>query len=112
MKKILDKAFKLKERNTTVKTEILAGITTFMTMAYILAVNPSILADAGMDPTAVLLATCIASFIGSAIMAFAANTSKMPMKVFLTDSIQVAWKKLLKIISPALISVNQLREGA
>ena len=73
MKKILDKAFKLKERNTTVKTEILAGITTFMTMAYILAVNPSILADAGMDPTAVLLATCIASFIGTACMALMAN---------------------------------------
>ena len=51
----------------------MAGITTFMTMAYILAVNPSILGDAGMDPTAVLLATAIASFIGTACMAFMAN---------------------------------------
>lgn len=70
---MLNKIFKLKENNTNVKTEIVAGITTFMTMAYILAVNPSILADAGMDPTAVLLATCLASFIGTACMAFMAN---------------------------------------
>lgn len=70
---MLDKIFKLKENKTTVKTEIVAGITTFMTMAYILAVNPSILSEAGMDPTAVLLATCIASFIGTALMAFWAN---------------------------------------
>lgn len=70
---MLNKVFKLKEHNTNVKTEVIAGITTFMTMAYILAVNPSILADAGMDPTAVLLATCIASFIGTAIMALFAN---------------------------------------
>lgn len=70
---MLEKLFKLKENNTTVKTEIMAGITTFMTMAYILAVNPSILGDAGMDPTAVLLATCLASFIGTALMALLAN---------------------------------------
>ncbi len=70
---MLEKIFKLKAHNTNVKTEIIAGITTFMTMAYILAVNPSILGDAGMDPTAVLLATCIASFIGTALMAFWAN---------------------------------------
>lgn len=70
---MLEKVFKLKENNTNVKTEITAGITTFMTMAYILAVNPSILGDAGMDSTAVLLATCIASFIGTACMALMAN---------------------------------------
>lgn len=70
---MLDKIFKLKQNNTTVKTEITAGITTFMTMAYILAVNPSILGDAGMDPTAVLIATCLASFIGTVCMAFMAN---------------------------------------
>lgn len=70
---MLNKLFKLKEKNTNVKTEVIAGITTFMTMAYILAVNPSILADAGMDSTAVLLATCIASFIGTACMALMAN---------------------------------------
>ena len=70
---MLDRMFKLKENNTTVHTEIMAGITTFMTMAYILAVNPSILGDAGMDPTAVLIATCLASFIGSVFMGLAAN---------------------------------------
>ena len=70
---MLERVFKLRENNTTVKTEIMAGVTTFMTMAYILAVNPSILGDAGMDPTAVLIATCLASFIGSAIMALTAN---------------------------------------
>ena len=47
---MLEKLFKLKQNNTTAKTEVVAGITTFMTMAYILAVNPSILSDAGMDP--------------------------------------------------------------
>lgn len=70
---MLDKIFKLKENKTNVKTEIAAGVTTFMTMAYILAVNPSILKDAGMDPDAVLLATCLASFIGTACMALMAN---------------------------------------
>ena len=65
--------FKLEERNTTVKTEVMAGLTTFMTMAYILAVNPNILGDAGMDRTAVLIATCLASFLGSAIMGLTAN---------------------------------------
>ena len=69
---MLEKMFKLKENNTTVKTEVLAGITTFMTMAYILAVNPSMLAAAGMDKTAVLMATCIASFIGTLAMAMLA----------------------------------------
>ena len=62
---MLENLFKLKENHTSVKTEVIAGITTFMTMAYILAVNPSVLSAAGMDPTAVLLATCIASFIGT-----------------------------------------------
>ena len=70
---MFEKLFKLSGNGTTVKREVLAGITTFMTMAYILAVNPSILGDAGMDPTAVLLATAIASFIGTACMAFLAN---------------------------------------
>lgn len=70
---MFEKIFKLKENNTNVKTEIAAGVTTFMTMAYILAVNPSVLSAAGMDGTAVLLATCIASFIGTACMAFMAN---------------------------------------
>ena len=70
---MLEKTFQLAQNKTTVKTEVMAGITTFMTMAYILAVNPSILSAAGMDPTAVLLATALASFIGTACMALMAN---------------------------------------
>lgn len=70
---MFEKLFKLKEHKTSVKTEVMAGITTFMTMAYILAVNPSILSAAGMDSTAVLLATAVSSFIGTACMALMAN---------------------------------------
>ena len=70
---MLERAFKLSQNKTTVKTEVMAGITTFMTMAYILAVNPSILGDAGMDTSAVLLATAISSFIATCCMAFMAN---------------------------------------
>lgn len=70
---MLEKLFKLKENNTTVSVEVMAGITTFMTMAYILAVNPDILSASGMDKTAILLATCIASFIGTICMALLAN---------------------------------------
>ncbi len=70
---MLEKMFKLKENNTTVKTEVLAGITTFMTMAYILAVNPNLLSAAGMDSQAVLIATCLASFVGTLAMALMAN---------------------------------------
>lgn len=70
---MLEKLFKLKEHKTDVKTEVLAGVTTFMTMAYILAVNPSILGDAGMNTNAVLLATAISSFVGCVCMAFMAN---------------------------------------
>ena len=70
---MLERTFKLKENNTNVKTEIAAGVTTFMTMAYILAVNPSILSEAGMDANAVLIATCLASFIGTTCMALMAN---------------------------------------
>ena len=70
---MLEKLFKLKENKTDVRTEVLAGVTTFMTMAYILAVNPSILGDAGMNTNAVLLATAISSFIGCVCMAFMAN---------------------------------------
>ena len=70
---MVEKLFKLKEHGTNVKTEVAAGITTFMTMAYILAVNPNVLSTTGMDSTAVLLATCLASFIGTLCMAFMAN---------------------------------------
>ncbi|MBQ2014897.1 MAG: NCS2 family permease [Peptococcaceae bacterium] len=70
---MLERLFKISQNNSTVKTEITGGLTTFMTMAYILAVNPSVLSAAGMDPTAVLLATAIASFIGTVCMGVFAN---------------------------------------
>ena len=70
---MFERVFKLSENKTNVKTEVMAGITTFMTMAYILAVNPSILGSTGMDTTAVLLATALASFIGTACMGLMAN---------------------------------------
>lgn len=70
---LLEKVFKLSENNTNVKTEVLAGITTFMTIAYILVVNPTILGEAGMDKGAVFTATAIASAIGCIIMGFLAN---------------------------------------
>ena len=69
----LEKLFHLRENKTDVKTEILAGITSFMTMAYILAVNPSILSAAGMDHGAVFTATAVSSFIGTLCMALFAN---------------------------------------
>ena len=70
---MLEKWFKLKENNTNIKTEVVAGVTTFMTMAYILAVNPSILSASGMDSNAILMATALASFIGTLAMALLAN---------------------------------------
>lgn len=70
---LLERVFHLSENGTSMKTEIMAGITTFMTMAYILAVNPSIMSTTGMDKGAVLTATAIAGFIGTILMAAFAN---------------------------------------
>ncbi|AWL11160.1 Adenine permease AdeQ [Saliniradius amylolyticus] len=70
---MLERLFNLQANGTDVKTEVLAGLTTFLTMAYIIFVNPSILAEAGMDEGAVFVATCIAAAIGCLIMGFVAN---------------------------------------
>ena len=69
----MEKLFDLKGHNTTVKTEILAGLTTFLTMAYILIVNPQILSNTGMDMGGVFTATAISAAVGTLVMAFAAN---------------------------------------
>ena len=69
----MEKFFKLKEHGTTVKTEIIGGLTTFFAMAYIIFVNPSFLTTAGMDQTAVMLATCVSAAIGTFLTAFLAN---------------------------------------
>ncbi len=70
---MLEKLFKLSEHNTNVRQEVIAGITTFLTMAYIIFVNPAMLADAGMDSGAVFVATCLAAAIGCLMMGFIAN---------------------------------------
>lgn len=70
---MLEKIFKLKEHGTNFRTEIFAGITTFLTMSYIIFVNPSILGNTGMNTDAIFMATCIAAAIGTIVMALAAN---------------------------------------
>ena len=73
MNNFLEQRFRLREAGTTVRTEVIAGLTTFMTMAYILAVNPNILGASGMDTGAVFTATCLASALGTILMALLAN---------------------------------------
>lgn len=121
----MEKVFRLKDHNTNVKTEVAAGITTFMTMAYILAVNPSILGDAGMNPSAVLLATCIASFIGTLCMAFMANlpfalSAGMGLNAFLAYTVVlgmgISWQvALLAVFAEGIIfiilSLTNVREA-
>ena len=70
---MLEKLFQFRKNGTNARTEIIAGVTTFMTMAYILAVNPLILSNAGMDRDAVFTATALSSFVAIMIMAFYAN---------------------------------------
>ena len=70
---MFERLFKLEENKTNIRTELMAGLTTFMTMAYILAVNPQILGDAGMPSGGVLIATALAAALASILMAFFAN---------------------------------------
>ena len=70
---MLDQYFKLTENGTSVRTEIIAGVTTFLTLTYIMFVNPSILAETGMDHGAVFVATCLAAAVGTMIMGVVAN---------------------------------------
>ena len=69
----LERLFKLSLHGTTVKTELIAGLTTFITMAYIIFVNPNLMADAGIDHGAAFVATCIAAALGSLLMGLYAN---------------------------------------
>lgn len=122
---MLEKMFKLSERNTTVRTEIMAGFTTFMTMAYILAVNPDILSNAGMDSTAVLLATCLASFVGTMFMGMVANlpfalSAGMGLNAYLAYTVVLgngySWQvALLAVFIEGIIfillSLTQIREA-
>ena len=70
---MLDRIFRLRKNGTNVKTEIMAGITTFIAMSYIIFVNPSFLSQTGMDFTAVMIGTCIAAAVGTLLTAFIAN---------------------------------------
>lgn len=83
----MENFFKFKERGTDMKTEMIAGVTTFMTMAYILAVNPNILGASGMDTGAVFTATALASAIASFCMALFANLPFCPFRWYGTERI-------------------------
>mgnify|MGYP001780877134 FL=1 len=70
---MFEKLFKLSDKKTNVRTEVIAGITTFLAMAYILGVNPSVLGDSGMDPHAVFMATAVSAGFASILMGILAN---------------------------------------
>ena len=103
----MEKFFKLKENGTTFSTEVVAGLTTFFTMAYIIAVNPSVLSGAGMEWGAVFLATIIASIIGTLIMGLVANVPYaqapgMGLNAFFTYTVCVGlgftWQQALSMV--------------
>lgn len=103
----MERIFKLKEHGTTVRTEIVAGITTFLTMAYILFLNPLILSAAGMDRNAVFVATALAAALATFIMAFFANVPYaqapgMGLNAFFTYTVclgmKIPWQQALAIV--------------
>lgn len=120
---MLEKLFKLKEHNTTVKTEIIAGVTTFFAMAYIIFVNPGFLSEAGMDFNAVMMATCLAAALGTLLTAFLANVPfaqapGMGLNAFFTYSVCFSmgytWQNALAIVLLSgtiffFISISPLR---
>ncbi|EHM54116.1 NCS2 family permease [Cardiobacterium valvarum] len=121
---MLDKLFKLKAHGTTARTETIAGITTFLTMAYIIFVNPNVLAKTGMDHGAVFVATCIAAAIGCFIMGFLANlpvalAPGMGLNAFFTYTVVLqlghSWQTALACVFLSgvlfiLISLFRIRE--
>ena len=121
---MLDKLFQLKAHGTTARTETIAGITTFLTMAYIIFVNPNVLAKAGMDHGAVFVATCLAAAIGCFIMGFYANlpvalAPGMGLNAFFTYTVVLqlghSWQTALACVFLSgvlfiLISLFRIRE--
>ncbi|MCW8332853.1 NCS2 family permease [Vibrio sp. SCSIO 43135] len=121
---MLERLFKLSEHGTTVRTEIIAGVTTFLTMAYIIFVNPAMLSDAGMDHGAVFVATCLAAAIGCFIMGFVANypiaqAPGMGLNAFFTYAVVLGmgytWQVALAAVFVSgvlfiLLSVFKIRE--
>jgi AGZA family xanthine/uracil permease-like MFS transporter len=120
---VLEAFFKLRENRTTVRTECLAGLTTFLTMAYIIFVNPEILANAGMDRGAVFVATCLAAAAGSILMGLYANypialAPGMGLNAYFTfgvvQGMHIAWQTALGAVFIAgvlffLVSAFRLR---
>ena len=120
----LDKFFKLKENNTTLSKEILAGVTTFFAMVYIIFVNPNILSQTGMKWNAVFLATIIASFIGTIVMGLFANVPYaqapgMGLNAFFTFTVcfglGFSWEEALALvficgIINIIITVTKIRK--
>src|SRR2546421_8241051 len=120
----LDRYFGLSESGSDVRTEVIAGITTFLTMAYIVFVNPAILANAGMDKGAVFVATCIAAAVSTLIMAFYANypialAPGMGLNAFFAFTLvltyKYTWQQALAFVFISgvlalIISVTRLRE--
>ena len=120
---MLERLFQLRKNNTTIKTEVLAGITTFMTMAYILFVNPTILSTTGMDFTAVMIGTAIAAAVGTFLTAFLAKipfaqAPGMGLNAFFTFSVVLGmgytWQQGLAIVLLSgvlflLITISPLR---
>lgn len=120
---MLEKLFKLKENRTDVKTEILAGITTFMTMAYIIIVNPDILSVAGLDKGAVLVATVLSAGLSSILMGLYANypfalASGMGLNAFFAFTVApaVGWKGALAVVMTSgilflILTLTNIREA-
>jgi AGZA family xanthine/uracil permease-like MFS transporter len=121
---LLERQFHLKEFGTTARTEILAGVTTFLTMAYIIFVNPSILSVTGMDPGALFVATCLAAAFGSAMMGLVANypialAPGMGLNAFFAFTVvlcyKYSWQQALAAVFLSgvlflLISIFRIRE--
>lgn len=119
----MEKLFKLKENNTTVRTEVIAGLTTFFAMAYIIFVNPNMLKDTGMDYTAVMLATCLSGALGTLLTAFMANVPfaqapGMGLNAFFTYTVCMGmgytWQNALAIVLISgvlffLVAISPLR---
>ncbi|PWJ43907.1 NCS2 family permease [Sediminitomix flava] len=104
---MIERIFKLSQRNTTVTKEFVGGLTTFLTMAYIIFVNPSILGDAGMDKGALITVTCLSAFIGTILVALRANlpfamAPGMGLNAFFTYSLVfgkgVSWEVALGVV--------------
>src|SRR6478672_8377385 len=121
---LLDRYFKLTENQTTVRQELLGGATTFMTMAYIVVVNPQILAQAGMPPEGVVFATCVSAAVATLVMGLYANypialAPGMSLNAYFTYSVclgmHVPWRTALGVIFFSgvfflILTVTRIRE--